>query len=444
MKMKFLFLFSLSFFLMQLLPVWGQKAIVFPVKTAKKVIPEVSKVTKASSLSSQATKQTITSGEKISTIGLSAAATAMLFQSGVNISLENFGNSVEDLQILSQLLQREIEVSNLRLKLQTDRLSALKQIAPMPGSSFQAVNGGVSFSGTVFQVQYKGKKEVFGVLPSHALAITPGDAYSLKQKTTVIVYKDGKRLEIPVQIVQISSPQFLDLALLKFPEYALSVLSPISLAQKPVQEKDILYSPSLPDAGLPFIDGRIVTEVNPVFLRTSIPVAKEERAGLCGSPVLNRDHEIVGIHTGSTKSADFFGSGDVAYVTSVNGLNSLVEAYFNGGNAKVPFIVNGEKVAELNINEYIKSFSLLDEEGNSLWNQKVEGRFSESLFNKLLQEYPQSYFLVLRTGRVSWDRTGSFLVEDKVHGVLRNVHFYDLQKQKALTNGEFTNMGGTL
>lgn len=441
MKTKVFSVLVLFACLTSLCPAWGQKMI---SRTGKALVKK----------SGSLTRGAVETGLKTSIAALRPSSTAVL-PGAFNYELfkemvaeARVNNDLARLQELSQYLEMETEKAKARLALQNERLSLLRTMATLRGTSFQAVNGVAEdaiFSGTVFQTLHNGKKEIFGVVPAHAIARSAEDPKSLRQEFKAIMFLNGKQQEIPVKIVQISSPYFLDLALVKFPEEVLEFLSPLSLSQISVKPSDIFHSPALEDLGFPYVGGRVVQMTTPTSFRTSISVAKEERAGMCGTPLLNDQQQIVGIHTGSTKVSENFGLGDVAYVAPVDVLNSLVNAYFNEGKAKVPFVINGEKVADMNIDEHLASFSLLDEKGNILWNQEIEGRFSTLSFNKVLSQNPQARFLMLRTKRVFWNETGSFITEEQSEKLVDGSrYFYDLENHVSLNLNSFTKREGSL
>ena len=436
MKIKVFSVFVLFLCLTSLLPVWGQKIL----SRSSKALVE-----KSGSFMRRGVETGVKTGlvaaQQSSTAVLPGAFNYELFKEMVVEAKVN--NDLVRLQELAQFLEMEAKKAKDLLALQNGRLSLLRMMTPLRGTSFQAVNGlaqDAIFSGTVFQTLYNGKVEVFGVIPAHAIAYSAEDPKTLRQEFKAIISMNGKQQEVPVEIVQLSSPLFLDLALVKFPKDILNFLSPLPLSQNPVKPSEVLHSPALEELGLPYVGGRVVQMISPMSLRTSITVAKEERAGMCGTPVLNDQQQIVGIHTGSTKgSEDFYGLGDVSYVATVDVLNSLVSAYFNGGMAKVPFVINGEKVADMNIDEHLVSFSLLDDKGNTLWNQEIKGRFSSLTFNKILSQNPQTRFLMLRTKRVFWDETGSFITEEQGENLLgENRYFYDFKKHVPLNLNFFT------
>ncbi len=256
------------------------------------------------------------------------------------------------------------------------------------------------FSGTVFKTVYNGEEEIFGVVASHAIAQSTLDR-ALHRHFTMSVFDGEKMVKMPAEIVQLSSPSMLDVALVKFSPEAEPLFHPLRISEGPVQLGETLSSQGFAGNKDVNIPERKITKVTPLSVRTTLPIARDERPGLCGSAVVNGNKELVGIHTGSTydrQDAQF----DVGYATNASFLNKLVEAYHNGGNATFPLILNGREIIPLNVDEYISYVSFQDAEGKQLWQKGFDSKFSYSQVQEMLEIYSPRYIMVT-VRRAAWD-----------------------------------------
>ena len=134
------------------------------------------------------------------------------------------------------------------------------------------------------------------------------------------------------------------------------------------------------------------------------------RRGLCGSPLLNSREELVGIHTGTAFDVCHLNNASLcSYATPSRYLNFLVEAYHNGGKAKVPFYLDENRFVSLNVDEYLAGYKLLDARGRTLYTEGSGTRPSRKELKTALQQYPQAKFLLFTTHRLAWNRDNSVL-----------------------------------
>lgn len=317
-------------------------------------------------------------------------------------------------------------------------IKALQLKYPVLESTFQAMPvfspNTNHFSGTIFETTYNGQKEVYGVVAAHSTNLNSWDVGTgLEKEFTVVIFPDGKPLPIKAEIVQVSSRRFLDLALVKFPAEYVSLLKPLTLAKGEVQVAETLQSHGYASLSPANIEGRTVSEIFPTSYRTTIPFSRDARPGLCGSAVVNANHELVGIHVGSTQSgAD--AAADKAFVVPSKMLNSLVEAYHNGGVGTFEFVLGDRKIADLNVDEYIHSMELVTDlaTNRSVWRHNIEHKFSYSQVYNALANHPEAGFLRFTTRRTSWDETGKILLED-ARGETKTSYLYDLQKNELIS-----------
>lgn len=303
------------------------------------------------------------------------------------------------------------------------------------GRLFQAVStqdSRIKFSGVVFYTYYQGQKEIYGAMPAHAIASSSVGVPGIERRFEAIFFLPDKKIKkIPAEIVAYSPASMMDVVLIKFPKEAESFLNPYPLGTLHHDKK--VYSLGYNKDGLLPVYNRQVLQALPYSIRTSMPLAdKNTRQGLCGSAVLNHKAQLIGIHTGSSVKEDPQTKQPVcSYAAPASFLNRLVEAYHNGGNAAVPFYIDSQRFINLNIDEYIISYSLLNEVGSSLITKPVNFHLSRSILNQQLQEFPQAKFLLITTHRLSWDVNNHalpvFLLYEETP---KTVYLYNLRTQK--------------
>ena len=285
------------------------------------------------------------------------------------------------------------------------------------------------FSGTVFKISYNGQEEIYGVVAAHAVGANLNSP--LSQNFVADVYTPEGFRSIPAQIVQISAPSMLDMALVKFRPEDEKLFEPLSLATQRPEAGQLLQTQGfargkevfLPDRSLQGGQGGLV-------LRTSVPIPHGERNGLCGSAVTNTQHELVGIYTGSSCGL----AGDVSYAMPASFLFRLVEAY-HGGPDTFPFVLDGHMIMPLKVDEYISEVRLAD----AFDNQQAYLRFGyklsySTLLDAMEQHNPRYLNFVVR--RVKWTGRGKYrrLEEDREHfWDAYTVYTYDTQAKKIIS-----------
>jgi len=336
--------------------------------------------------------------------------------------------------IYREKLERSVanlKEENLRLK---QMLSSVEtNFSPLLRSTFQARQTGVDrtnfFSGTVFKTVYNGEKEIYGVVAAHSIADSPSEL-ALHRHFTADVYANGKFVSVEAEVVQVGAPSLLDVALVKFRPEDEVLFRPLEISEVPVRFGALLESQGFAGNSSVNIPGRYTLDVTPVSLRTTMPFARDERPGLCGSAVVDADNRLVGIHTGSSYGR-FSEQDDVGFATNAKFLNTLVEAYHNGGEAVFPFSLNGQKIVDLNVDEYISYVTLQDASGKNVWQKGFDSKFSYSKVKEALEIYAPRY-IQLTVRRAHWDETHpDVLVEVRAsHDRNRTTYTYDFEEQK--------------
>lgn len=282
------------------------------------------------------------------------------------------------------------------------------------------------FSGTVVKVNYEGAEEIYGVIATHTLAAHEGDP-SLSQTFTADVYVRGEWLSVPVEIVQISASGGLDLALVKFPASIERELRPFELSDAPLTAEDELQTVGFCKLSACYLPDRYLLSQNALYLRASIELPPEQRRGLCGAPVLDEEGKLVGFHTGGSYGE----RGESIYIgfaTRAEWIRSLVKAYHTGGKAKVPFVLNGQKIVDLEINEFVSYIELMDGDGEVLWERPVHSKFPYREVEQIIREFRPRY-IDLVTSMVSWE--GNHLVSRTKHKFGSVCYRYDLLNRQA-------------
>lgn len=275
----------------------------------------------------------------------------------------------------------------------------------------------VTFSGVAFKTIYLGQEEMFGVVAAHALSPEPGTSL-LGSEFTAEVFGEGGFITVPAKLVQVSAISTLDLALIKFRPEDEKLFTPLALAKQEVSADERII-------GLGFGQGKWVFSKRsflaktPFSIRTSFTVPWVDRGGLCGSAVLNAKHELLGIHTGSTRDVEYR---DIGYATPVEFLNTLVEAYHNNGNATFPLYLNGEKIASLRPDEFISFVRLKNDQGKIIWRREVRDKFP---YQEIVERLPRARYIELSINKAIW--TGNYLQQD--HLFPRSVE-YDFKTRR--------------
>ncbi len=352
----------------------------------------------------------------------SKAADAMTKEFSSDKVRQSLEQRIASLQEQNQALQAQINV--------------LKKSGRLDGATFRASENDDPFSnvfsGTVFKTKYNGQDEIFGVVAAHTIA--PDISHSsdaLHKNFVVVMHINGERKRFPVEIVQVSAPSMLDMALVKFRPQDEAFLTPLTV-QPNVRKGEPLYSHGFASGTETDIPREVLAESYLSF-RTTIPVPRDKRPGFCGSPVLNSRHELVGIHTGSVyeKAGE---SCDIGFAMSAKFLNVLVEAYHNNGQAQFPLVVEGRTLANMNVDEYVSVVTLYDENMRQLWQQGFDYKFSQSKVAQAIRGLPQARYVLTTTRRAYWEDDGKILMENRSRSDKTKKRYkYDLWENKIVS-----------
>lgn len=213
----------------------------------------------------------------------------------------------------------------------------------LPARDFSFVHDWKDPKATAFVIEetYKGKKYLWGVTASHYFFEDP----------TFTGFSSAQ--EAPIKFVAQGHPALNDVSLFQIPANMQEQFIPLPLAQHSAQSGETLYSAGYFDNDFHLEKNRTVTGKMPHKLITSLKVEdKLAREGACGSPVLNKQGEVVGMHVGSSEARQ------LGFVVPVEHIHELLQAFHNQGRASHPIYFNGRQLGEINVNETIKSISV--------------------------------------------------------------------------------------
>lgn len=288
----------------------------------------------------------------------------------------------------------------------------------------------IGFSVTVFKINVDGKEEIFGVIPSHGLARkdylnedvinTNGNDFSV-----LIKQPDGRDVFLPATLVQTSPESMLDISLVKFSPEAEKQLNPLELAPENGSLNERVYSNGYAMGTETQVE-RTINSISLISLRANQTI-EGDRAGFCGSPWLDANHRVLGIHTGSKVGIP--GQEDVSFATHARFVRLLVDAYFNEGTASWNLVLGEHNLATLNIDEYISDIVLFDENGKNIMQHHFDDKFSQSVILNALQKYPNAWRIELTSHKATWD--GTMRIEDRsTLDPTKRIHRYNLKTKQ--------------
>ena len=339
-------------------------------------------------------------------------------------------------QILQQrLLHREPKILTPQLP---------NNVTPEFLSTFQARpleshNEEVVVSGTLFQTD---DGEIYGAVVSHTLVHSNGGT-GLGKKFIADVFDVNTQQYVSFQckVVQVGAPGHIDAALVVFPPEAKSVLHPARLSKTGLAKDEVLHSQGFFDREIVAIDNRYVLSEDPFLLTTSLLRDRTSRRGLCGSALFNEQHEITGIHFGSSDSP-FGPSHDAGYAVPARLLEQLVTAYRQGieaPQARSVFTIDGHAVVELAVDEYVAEVALFDANENEILLENTPSKYPYNQIKQLIEKYEPRYmeFTILRVDWVSEGyMQGGFPSEGKPLPQVFRYDFQTKQREKIFTQND--------
>jgi len=340
--------------------------------------------------------------------------------SAMTRSMSRIEKELADLEAQNQALLAEQQALSFRTDIGKSVL-----YAPL-------INGeSLGYSVTVVKVG----EEIFGVIPSHSLYYDHGFSH-LSKNFYVNIVKEGKTQRVPVEVVQVSPSSMLDISLVKFAAEDEKFLVPLEISDAPFEMGEELYSYGFAAGKETFIT-RSVNAQSLLSVRTNQAI-EGCRSGFCGSPLLDAQGRVKAIHVGTVeKMGDI---PDVSYGAHARFINLLIDAYHNKGLAHYNLILNDQRMAVINVDEYVSAYYLFDGNGKLIAQQNITGKFSESQLRTALEQHPQANYLQLTTRKVAWkEETNSAYkannVSAQTNEMLNNpTHFNILEENRGKTD----------
>ncbi len=320
---------------------------------------------------------------------------------------------IKKLQAENAALERQIATQH------TVREHALQISRPAVFRALGAKPYVQSFSGTIFKTTYQGKEEIFGAVPMHLLRSQDFVPGTLSYKFTAGVSTPSGIRYVPAWVVQISSSKTGDVALVKFRKEDEALLSPLTLSPNEPTFPQQAYGQGYANNLLSYQAFQLVGKTSNNILVAQIPSARlGERAGSCGSPVVNEQAQLAGIHVGSSYEPldpvkkNFFAafrlthspveSGDIGYVTPVSYLEKLVTSYHQPAAKLFPVVIGGHEIIRLKANEYVSRIELLDKAEHVIWKKETNVKVSFAAAETVLRLHSQTAYIRLHIGRSHW------------------------------------------
>lgn len=189
----------------------------------------------------------------------------------------------------------------------------------------------------VIEEEFEGKKQLWGVTAAHIARIM--SAYP------AVWLEDYA--PFPVEFAAIGNAGMLDLALFQLPEEWPRSIPALKLAEQTPKPGEKTYSFGFFNDDFFLVPNREIKEVTPTRLITSLEIETSHRGGACGSPILNTQGEVVGVHIGSSDSKQ------ISFAVPAAEIKRMLQAYHNKGQSLQPLLFNGKKIGDLNVNESI-------------------------------------------------------------------------------------------
>ena len=292
----------------------------------------------------------------------------------------------------------------------------------------QGQTEGHALSGFIFKTIYNGKEEIFGAIAQHAVPLHNGNG-NIGLSFTARVMQNDQVVDVPAKIVQMSAPSMPDVALIKFRPEDEQLLTPLTLAEQESVRGELLHTVGFGNGNLMFLSNTPLLENSLISLRFPMKGNNmSEWLGLCGSPVLNSTGEVVGTVTGAApRKAN--SSYHIGYATRNLYLKSLVAAYHGDvDKASFPFILGGDKIVDLRPDEFVALIALMDENGQIIFYQGTDYKFS---YSAVMEHLPKARYIGLDINHVFWK--DNMLVEEVSATPARRL-IYDLQEKKIIAD----------
>lgn len=224
------------------------------------------------------------------------------------------------------------------------RITAARSILTIREKDWPLRLGYIQGTAFVLEEHYQGKKYLWGVTATHYLYQKPA--------ANLPYYRKSVRVSFEAQ----SSAGMGDISLFPLPPQLAEQITPLQLSQQTPRIGDELFSVGFFDKDIQMEEHRLVQEITPSRMITSLQVDPEiKREGACGSPVLNQQQEVVGLHVGSSLQKQ------IGYVIPAEYIRRTLAAYHQSEMTTQSLLYKGIKLGEISINESIYSVKLYRE-----------------------------------------------------------------------------------
>lgn len=191
-------------------------------------------------------------------------------------------------------------------------------------------------TGFVLEEEYQGKRYLWGVTTSHYLFERP--AIKLPDRFFTIY--------VPFEIQGSIGKN--DISVFRIPPQIADKVTALKLAPKEAKMGEHVFSVGYWNRKIHVDQDRVITQITPTKMETTLDIDKETvREGTCGSPVLNRKGEVVGVHAGNSPVRQ------VGFVLPARYIRQALEAYHHNGVLEEELVFNGKSLGPININERI-------------------------------------------------------------------------------------------
>ncbi len=250
--------------------------------------------------------------------------------------------------VRSLAVQRHLNRKLAQQNIQAAQLQqAVFQLAPLvPTENFPDLKA----TGFVLEETYNGKKYLWGVTATH---------YDFD---LVNMESNGKAIQ-PALFTAQGSKRLNDVSIFPLSPQTAKQFTPLHLADVAPQEGETLASGGyFHDGNFHYEPNRRVQETYPHRMITSLHVESGPyREGACGSPLLNKQGEVVGMHIGSSET------NQTGYAITLDDIRTLLQAQHQQNRPTQPLFFNGTQIGQLHVNEGIISIEAF--QGKTLVNR---------------------------------------------------------------------------
>ncbi len=217
-------------------------------------------------------------------------------------------------------------------------------------------------SGFVIAENLSGKTVLWGVTAKHILNTFHGDLQ-------ITFRADGKLHTFPVKNVISGRKYGLNAALLQLPQEAAQIARPIPLELTAPLPGENVFAFGFSRGKYQKLTRKVLL-TNAERLIARFPVINQPKPGFCGSPVVNENGRLVGIETGGyvpvqehnawynkIKNNPHLNHADISRISEIvptNRLVLLLKEFYHPGAGSRPMYLQGLKVGDLDINEFIE------------------------------------------------------------------------------------------